>query len=133
MKEMTNIQQEYLSRARNEITEHFVYGALAVREKNPANKAVFEKLSAQEKSHYEFWKTLLPGVEPTPYSFPRRFTPVLAAVFGTTFTAKLMESHEKDAVATYQAMLPASPRTNRCACDRSLKMKNRMNWPSLRR
>lgn len=99
-------KQEYLSRARNEITEHFVYGALAEREKNPANKAVFQKLSAQEESHYEFWKALLPGVEPAPYAFPRRFTPILAAVLGTTFTAKLMETHEKNAVATYQAMLP---------------------------
>lgn len=106
---LSDNQQQYLSRARNEITEHFVYGALARREKKPENKALFQKLSAQEKSHYEFWKTLLPGITPTPYRFAQWFTPILATVFGTTFTAKLMESHEKDSAATYQAMLPALP------------------------
>lgn len=106
---LSDSQQQYLSRARNELTEHFVYGALARREKKPANKALFEKLSAQEESHYTFWKTLLPGVTVAPHRFARWFTPLLATVFGTTFTAKLMESHEKDSAATYRAMLPALP------------------------
>ena len=42
------MQSEYLSRARNELTEHLVYGKLAKREKNPANRALLEKLAAQE-------------------------------------------------------------------------------------
>ncbi len=106
---MTNNEQQYLARARNEITEHYVYSALAAREKKPENKTVFEKLAAQEKAHYEFWRSLLPGIDPQPYGFAQWTTPVLAAVFGTTFTSKLMESHEKNAVAVYEAMLPAMP------------------------
>ena len=45
------MQQEYINRARNELTEHFAYHKLALREKNPANRALLEKLSAQEKTH----------------------------------------------------------------------------------
>lgn len=106
---MITHEQQYLARARNELTEHYVYGVLAARETRPANKAVFEKLAAQEKAHYEFWKSLLPGVDPKPYWFARFTTLVFAAVFGTTFTSKLMESHEKNAVAAYEAMLPVMP------------------------
>ncbi len=106
---MNHNEEQYLSHARNEITEHYVYHALARREKKPENKALLQKLSAHEKTHYEFWKTLLPGIDPKPYWFGRWATPLLASVFGVTFTAKWMESHEKNSTATYQAMLPVLP------------------------
>ncbi|MGC9599594.1 MAG: VIT1/CCC1 family protein [Minisyncoccia bacterium] len=106
---MNNDEEQYLSHARNEITEHYVYHALARREKKPENKALLQKLSAHEKTHYEFWKELLPGIDPKPHWFGRWATPLLASVFGVTFTAKWMESHEKNSTATYRAMLPALP------------------------
>lgn len=107
---MEDLEQQYLSRARNELTEHFVYGTLARREKKPANRAVLEKLSAQEKTHYEFWKSLLPAATvPKPRRLGLWSTPVLRFFLGVTFTTKLLESHEKDAVAEYEAMLAVVP------------------------
>jgi len=121
------MQQEYLARAQNELTEHLVYGKLARREKNPANRALLERLSVQEKSHYEFWKSLIEEDarrdnngsekkshddssrgEPVAIS-PRPLAlygiPILRAVFGVTFTTKFLETHEKSAIATYERML----------------------------
>jgi len=98
--------EEFLARARNELTEHYVYGHLAAHEKKPENRALLEKLSAQEKGHYEFWKSLLPGVEVKPRAFGRYGIPLLRGVFGVTFTTKFLEGHEKDSIETYEAMLP---------------------------
>jgi len=116
------MQQQYLDRARNELTEHLVYGKLARREKNPANRALLEKLSAQEKSHYEFWKSLVEegrgasGGAAGAIS-PRRLglygVPLLRTIFGVTFTTKFLETHEKDAVATYEKMAREIPETHR--------------------
>lgn len=124
---MTNLQQQFLSRARNELTEHLVYGKLARREKNPANSALLEKLSAQEKSHYEFWKSLIEedreghGQSDSSKSAaaisPRLLglygIPLLRTVFGVTFTTKFLETHEKTAIATYEAMRGAVPASHR--------------------
>ncbi len=107
--DQTEFNKQYLARARNELTEHIVYHKLALREKKPENRALLEKLSAQEGTHYEFWKSLLPGVEIKPYWFGRWSIPFLRTLFGVTFTTKLLESHEKDASAMYTAMLPALP------------------------
>lgn len=107
--DMTNNEAKYLARARNELTEHFIYHKLALREKKPENRALLEKLSAQEKGHYEFWKTLLPGVEPKPHRLGLLIIPLLRTFLGVTFTTKFLESHEKNAVATYEAMLGEIP------------------------
>lgn len=103
----------YLRQARTELTEHIVYGALAAHEKHPANKAALERLSAQEKTHYDFWRTLLPQtLEPKPHTLTVFITPFLRAVFGATFTTKLLEGHEKESIATYQSILGDVPATH---------------------
>jgi len=106
---MNSPSATYISRARNELTEHLVYGKLARREKNPENRALLEKLSAQEKTHYEFWKSLVPGSDPKPHMLGLVGIPLLRTVFGVTFTTKLLETHEKDSIATYTSMLAAMP------------------------
>ncbi len=107
---MTKEQAQYLDRARNELTEHFVYGKLAAREKKPENKALLEKLSAQEKSHFEFWRSLLPpGTSIKPRPLGLYGVPMLRTIFGVTFTTKFLETHEQNAVAAYEAMRPALP------------------------
>ncbi len=98
----------YRAQARKELTEHIVYAALARKEKNPGNRASLEKLSAQEKTHYEFWSELL-GEKPTPHSFTVFWIPFLRSVLGVTFVTRLLESHEKNSIATYEAMLPSVP------------------------
>lgn len=109
------MRQLYLRQARTELTEHVVYGALALREKKPENKAALERLAAQEQSHYEFWKTLLPAdaaVAVKPYALTVAVTPWLRTVFGATFTTKLLEGHEKESIETYQRILKDIPATH---------------------
>lgn len=106
---MTKEQELYFGRAENEITEHVIYHRLALREKKPENRALLEKLSAQEKSHYDFWMTFLPGVVVKPRQAGILATSVMRTLFGVTFTTKLLENHEKDSIAAYEAMLPALP------------------------
>jgi len=107
------MKELYLQQARTELTEHIVYGKLAAREKNPENKAVLQKLSAQEKTHYDFWRTLLPQeTDPKPHALTVFITPLLRTVFGATFTTKLLEGHEKSSIVTYQNILAQIPATH---------------------
>src|SRR3989344_1229289 len=98
---MTNTQKTFLASARNELTEHLVYHKLALREKNPDNRALLEKLSGHEKLHYEFWKTLLPGVAIKPRMLGLYGIPFLRTFLGVTFTTKFLETHEENSVVTY--------------------------------
>jgi VIT1/CCC1 family predicted Fe2+/Mn2+ transporter len=106
---MTSLDTFYIDSARNELTEHLVYGILARRERDPENRALLEKLSLQEKGHYEFWKSLVPGSDPKPYRFSLIGIPLLRTVFGVTFTTKLLETHEKGSIETYEAMVASLP------------------------
>ena len=99
----------YVARAQNELTEHLVYAKLAKREKNPENRALLEKLSAQERTHYEFWKSLVPGSDPKPRKLGLFGIPLLRTFFGVTFTTKFLETHENASIATYTRMLAAMP------------------------
>jgi VIT1/CCC1 family predicted Fe2+/Mn2+ transporter len=109
-------QQIYIDNAINELTEHIVYGKLARREKNPGNRAALEKLSAQEKTHYEFWKMLAkegsrsntePEIKPRGYTVAS--IAFLRFALGVTFITKFLESHEDDAVHKYQGLADAIP------------------------
>ncbi len=103
------MQKQYLDRARNELTEHLVYHKLALREKKPENRALLEKLSLQEKSHYEFWESLIPGVDVKPHFLGLHGTTFLRSILGVTFTTKFLETHEKSSIATYEKMLGMMP------------------------
>lgn len=108
------MHERYLASARNELTEHIVYRKLALREKKPANRALLEKLSAQEKNHYEFWRTLLPpGTVVKPYLLAVVGTPLIRTFLGVTFTTKFLETHEEDAIRTYEKMQSTIPASHR--------------------
>ena len=96
-----------------ELTEYIIYGKLAMMEKKPENRALLQKLSEQEKSHYEFWKTLAPDANIKPRTLGAYGIPLMRRVLGVTFTIKLLETHEKDAVAKYTALLPNIPASHR--------------------
>ncbi len=113
-------QKIYIDNATNELTEHIVYAKLARMEKKPGNRAALEKLSAQEKAHYDFWKTLATesmglSAQDGKFEIKARWYTVasitfLRATLGVTFITKFLESHEEDAVQKYQgltAMIPA--------------------------
>ncbi len=106
------MNETFIASATNELTEHIVYHKLALMEKNPENRAALERLSAQELTHYEFWKSLLPPVEAGKIR-TRSGTvwamPFLRTVFGVTFITKLLETHEKKSQQKYQALVNAIP------------------------
>lgn len=102
--------------ATNELTEHVVYHKLAQMERDPGNRAALERLSMQEKAHYEFWISLLP--ETNARRIRARWYTVfglsfLRIAFGVTFMTKFLESHETDAVQKYQNILGAIPESHR--------------------
>ncbi len=109
---MDVMQETFIFNASNELTEHIVYHTLATMEKNPENRAALERLSTQELTHYEFWKSLLPPAEAGAIR-ARWYTvwgvPFLRIVFGVTFITKFLETHENDAVQKYQNILPSIP------------------------
>ena len=115
------MEPTFIENAANELTEHVVYGRLARMERDPANRAALERLSAQEHAHYEFWKSLLPGEEKATDAAPRIRTrghatwsiPLLRAVFGVTFITKFLELHEEDAVRKYESIMDAIPESHR--------------------
>jgi VIT1/CCC1 family predicted Fe2+/Mn2+ transporter len=106
---MKNSDQIFAFNARNELTEHLVYQKLASREKNPNNKAVLEKLSLQEKEHYEFWQSLVPNTTIAPRSLPVASANFLRVFFGVTFVTKLLEGDEKKFIKDYEAAADVIP------------------------
>ncbi len=107
------MQKQYLDRARNELTEHLVYHRLSLREKKPENRELLEKLSHQEKSHYEFWKSLIPDTDVKPHFLGLHGAVLIRNFLGVTFTTKLLETHEKNSIATYERMLREMPEEHR--------------------
>ncbi len=114
---MELMQKIFLLNAKNELTEHLVYRRLAHMERNPINRAALERLSEQERAHYEFWKSLMPDAAAHINIHPRWYTvwmfSFLRAVFGVTFITKFLELHEKDAVQKYNSILPSIPESHR--------------------
>jgi VIT1/CCC1 family predicted Fe2+/Mn2+ transporter len=106
----------FIFNATNELTEHVVYHKLAQMEKNPENREALERLSAQEKTHYEFWKSLLPAAEGEKIR-ARWYTvwslSFLRVTLGVTFMTKFLETHENDAVQKYQNIAKAIPESHR--------------------
>jgi VIT1/CCC1 family predicted Fe2+/Mn2+ transporter len=106
----------YSVNATNELTEHIVYHRLARMERNHGNREALERLSAQEKTHYEFWKSLLPEAE-SKHIRPRGYTVAgisfLRVVFGVTFITKFLETHETGAVKKYQDIASSIPESHR--------------------
>ncbi len=128
------MEEIFIANATNELTEHVVYHKLARAEKDPANREALERLSAQEKTHYEFWKTLLvetSGNGGTDHIAAARAAATTAAerirprwytvwgisffrfIFGVTFTTKLLETHENGAVKNYESILSSIPASHR--------------------
>ena len=85
---------------KNEITEHFIYLALARLEKDAANSAVLKRIAEEEKIHYEIWREYS-GIEVRPNVLKRWFYVSVSAVFGITFAVKLMEKGESGAQVSY--------------------------------
>lgn len=108
MNDNTKTTAVLLSQLRNESTEAAVYARLAELEKNPRNKEILERISADEKSHACTIADIL-GREADPSAIKTAWIVLCARIFGVTFTLKLMERGENTAGKTYREIHNAYP------------------------
>lgn len=85
---------------KNEITEHFLYAALAKRFKGK-NRDILRKISIDELKHYYFFKKLT-GKEISPSYVKIYFYRFVSRIFGITFTLKMMGNGEDQAEHNYE-------------------------------
>lgn len=88
---------------RGEITEYYVYTAIAKRMKDDKNKAILERIGKEEKAHSLIWAKYTQE-ESKPNRLKVFWFSLLNLIFGYTFTLKLMEQGEGDASAIYEAI-----------------------------
>ena len=93
-----------LKMQQNELTESVIYAEIARFAKGEENKQTLLRLSAEERSHYEIWKTYS-GVEMKPQKAKIFKYKWLARILGFTFAVKLMENGEEGAQKEYELLL----------------------------
>lgn len=92
--------------ALDELFDFLFYREMAKREKDPRNRATFEKLSEEERQHYVFWSSLGGPVKLGYLDKLRLRLALLSGVFlGRVFTVKLLERHEKAVIEEYRKLL----------------------------
>ncbi len=88
----------------NELNESIIYKKIAKFAKGDENKKTLERLSNEEKAHYEIWKSYT-DIEMKPKKAKIAWYAFLARVFGFTFAIKLMERGEGNAQQEYECLL----------------------------
>ena len=92
----------------NELTESVIYKKIAKFAKGDENKKTLERLSNEERAHYEIWKSYT-GIEMKPEKKKVMKYTFLARVFGFTFAVKLMERGEKTTQGKYELLAAEVP------------------------
>ncbi|MBN2366224.1 MAG: rubrerythrin family protein [Calditrichaeota bacterium] len=103
-KEIIKIFQE------NEITEYYVYSALAKRI-GGENGKVLKKIAQDEQRHYQQWKEYS-GEEVRPRRFKIFYYRIIARFLGITFAVKMMEKNEEKAEENYGRIEELFPETS---------------------
>ena len=92
----------------NELTESYIYEAIAKFAKGDENKATLLRLAKEERAHYEIWKSYT-GEELKPNKFKIFKFTVIARILGFTFAVKLMERGEEAAQSEYALLAEEVP------------------------
>ena len=87
----------------NELTESVIYAEIAKFAKGEENKKTLLRLSKEEKSHYDIWKSYT-CIEMKPQKGKVFKYKLLARLFGFTFAVKLMENGEEAAQSEYELL-----------------------------
>jgi len=107
-----NQEQEILEKLigyqKDEITEHYIYQNLASSVKDLHNSEILTRMSNEEKSHYNTWKKYT-GADIGPDKLKIWVYTLMGRILGVTFTIKLMESRENQAIVTYRELEPVIP------------------------
>lgn len=97
-----------LAMQQDELDESVIYSKIARTVKDENNRSVLERISADERSHYEVWKHYT-GRELKPRRLRIFLTVLTAKIFGFTFAVKRMESREKIAGPAYAQLVKEVP------------------------
>ncbi len=91
--------------ARDEYKDLTIYKELVKSETSPEFKKILNSLIKHEQDHFEFWKGLSEQKEFSINPLTVWFYKFTRKVLGLTFTAKLLEKHEKEAIEHYREFL----------------------------
>lgn len=91
-----------------EITEHHIYNRLAQATRSPENRAVLERVAADELRHYQYWQGLT-GQRISPNRVKIWFYTWTGRLLGLTFAVRLMEQGEEGAQENYRRIGEAVP------------------------
>jgi len=105
-----------LTAQRNEITEHIIYEKLSRTMKDSHNREILERISREEREHYELWKEYTQDdVEPDTFRIWKYY--LISRALGITFGIKLMERGEEQAQAAYAVLSQSVPAAKTIAHD----------------
>jgi VIT1/CCC1 family predicted Fe2+/Mn2+ transporter len=102
------MDKRIIAQQQDEITEHHVYNELAALAKNEHNRKTLLKISREEKTHYEFWKSIT-KLSLKPDSRKVKKFVFLAKIFGLSFSLRLLEKGEADASKFYSSLKDKYP------------------------
>lgn len=97
------MNKQLLAIQRNELTEYWIYKKIAGIVKEPHNRAIIERLAAQEYQHHELWRSIT-GQEVKPNTLHIWFYYLVTRLLGLSFGLKLMEKGEKLAIGLYERL-----------------------------
>lgn len=101
-----------MSFQKNEITEFYVYKALARFMKDKNNKRMLNNIAGEELRHYHIWRKYSKA-KVRPDNLKRWFYVIISALFGVTFSIKLMEKGESNAQIAYAKVSKFVPEAGR--------------------
>jgi len=110
------LKKKIMKIQRNEITEYIIYENLASAHKDKNRAAILKKISQEELSHYEFFKSLTQEAV-APNNFKVSFYTFISRIFGLTFGLKLMEKGEDLAQDIYEQLKSVSSQVERIIQD----------------
>lgn len=100
--------ENILTAQRNEITEHMVYNRLSKSIRNPNNAKILARIAEDELKHYHIFKTHS-GRDVKPSGLKVLLYMFMVKAFGLTFTLKLMERGEGNAIKVYDMLAKSIP------------------------
>ncbi len=103
-----DLQKRIVSYQQDELTDHIVYTRLARRVKDAKNRAILQRIAAQEKKHAVIWQKYS-GVEASPRHMRAIWYTLLAYILGYAFVIKKMELEEDSTAKEYAAQLGRFP------------------------
>ncbi len=112
----TPFDKENLKKAliqqQNEINDYTIYKALALSQTDENNKKIFEKISKEEKYHYDFWVKIT-NTQIEPQKLVVWWFVLLVKIFGTSFALKFLEKREAGAEEFYKELFEIYPESKK--------------------